>query len=124
MAKGELPEDIREKIENWIASGETGQSLTEYVYHLRDEEVNNLRIHNSMLNDENDGFRKLVDEQQQTINELLQGLEKIVSPVKFMQIDAEKEGYHLNGMMAIQLSKDPNYLQEIAKNLLSKYKGE
>lgn len=78
------------------------------------------------LKEERDHLKYVKDykaeQQQQTIAELLEGLEKIVSPVKFMQIDAEKEGYHLDGMMAIQLSKDPSYLQEIAKQLLNKHK--
>jgi hypothetical protein len=81
MKQGELPEDIQGEIENFIRNYSLGIStltqILESSYHLRDEEVNNLRIHNSMLNDENDGFRKLVDEQQQTINELQDQVEKI-----------------------------------------------
>jgi hypothetical protein len=56
-------------------------------------------------------------EKQKEIDRLKEGLKEIVSPILFMQ-DRLQEGEKLNGMMAIQLSEDPNYLKEIAKKVL------
>lgn len=43
-----------------------------------------------------------------------EALEKIAHTVDYLQKEAEREGFRLNGQMAIQLSNDPNYLKKIA----------
>lgn len=52
---------------------------------------------------------------------LVEALEEIVNPLKYMQDDL-KEGEVLNGIMAIQLSDSAAYLKEIARKALSNYK--
>lgn len=47
----------------------------------------------------------------------IKALQEIVEPIKFLQ-DRLKEGEQLNGAMAVTLSKDANYLKEIAKKAL------
>lgn len=49
-----------------------------------------------------------------------EALEEIVNPIWFMQDRAEKEGNKIDGMYAITLDKDPNYLKGIAKKALDK----
>lgn len=48
-------------------------------------------------------------------------LEKIADPIKYMQKQASKDGYTLNGEMAIRLANDPNYLQGIASEFLKQH---
>ena len=48
----------------------------------------------------------------------ISALQKIVNPIKYLQEEAEKEGARLDGYMAIQLTKDANFYQEIARNAL------
>jgi hypothetical protein len=58
-------------------------------------------------------------QKQSTDVEILKlALDKIAYPIEHLQADAEKEGYHINGQMAIQLANDANYLQGIAKKAL------
>ena len=45
-------------------------------------------------------------------------LDRIAYPIKHAQIEAEKIGAQLNGMMAIAVSNDPAHLQGIAQNVL------
>jgi hypothetical protein len=46
-------------------------------------------------------------------------LDEIANPIKHMQIRAEADGAQLNGMMAIQIAKDPEYLKQIAARVLN-----
>jgi hypothetical protein len=48
------------------------------------------------------------------VERLRMALDKIANPLKYMQMEARAKGAELNGVYAIMLSKDPNYLQEIA----------
>ena len=48
-------------------------------------------------------------------------LKEIVDPIKVMK-ESLKEGETLNGMMAIQISNDSNYLKNIAITTLKKLK--
>jgi len=41
-------------------------------------------------------------------------LKKIANPIQYLQEEAEKEGAKLDGYMAVQLTKDANFYQEIA----------
>lgn len=52
------------------------------------------------------------------IEELEAALQKIQNPVRFLQDQCAKEGKSLDGVMALALSKDPVYLQEIARHAL------
>lgn len=45
-------------------------------------------------------------------------LERIADPVRFLQEEAEREGMVLDGTMAYQLTNDPRYLRNIAKEAL------
>lgn len=48
-------------------------------------------------------------------------LKEIINPVHYMQERLQK-GESLNGLMAIQLAKDPEYLRNIAKKALEEIK--
>lgn len=48
----------------------------------------------------------------------IEALNRIARPVKYLQDKAEKEGNVLDGAMAVQLSKDTNFIQEIAVKAL------
>lgn len=48
----------------------------------------------------------------------IEALNRIKSPISFMQKEL-KEGEHLNGVYAVQLARDANYLQSIAKKALT-----
>lgn len=48
----------------------------------------------------------------------ISALQKIANPIKYLQDEAEKEGARLDGYMAIQLTKDANFYQEIARKAL------
>ena len=45
-------------------------------------------------------------------------LEKIAEPIAGMENEAERRGCKLDGRMAVELSKDPTYYQQIAKAAL------
>lgn len=55
---------------------------------------------------------------QNTIDRLTEALDEIANPFKYMQLRAEKEGASINGMMAMQIEKDPEYLKSIARKAL------
>ena len=57
------------------------------------------------------------------VGELIVALEEIIHPVRFMQARLE-EGEQLNGMVAVQLTKDPEYLKDIAKAALANYRKQ
>lgn len=54
------------------------------------------------------------------VERLRMALDKLANPLKYMQMEARAKGAELNGVYAIMLSKDPNYLQEIALAELDK----
>jgi len=54
---------------------------------------------------------------QARVEELEKALGKIAYPIKTLEAEL-KEGEQLNGVAAIQLSNDANYLKQIAKNAL------
>ena len=64
-------------------------------------------------------IQKLFDSQTKIYKEALKEIE---SPISFMQ-DRLQEGEKLNGIMAIELSKDHNYLKGIARKVLSSENG-
>lgn len=45
-------------------------------------------------------------------------LRNILSPIKYLQDEAEKDGARLDGYMAIQLTQNASFYQEIARNAL------
>lgn len=53
------------------------------------------------------------------LNIAVQALEYIVDPISSMKKEL-KEGEKLSGLYAYQLSNDPNYLKNIAKEALKK----
>lgn len=119
----DIPKEIMDKIEEIAGSAYTPQDR-EYVinyvikgYHLRDSVV---EIMNRMINKQQDQLQQ----KDQRIKELEEALDKIANPIKYMRIEAEKQGGKLDGYMAIQLSKDANYLQSIAKEFLYKIISE
>ena len=57
--------------------------------------------------------------QEELIEKYKDALEKIANPIGWMQNDAEKRGLRLDGMWAIKLAEDHNYLREIASKALS-----
>ena len=48
----------------------------------------------------------------------ISALQKIANPIKYLQDEAGKEGARLDGYMVIQLTKDANFYQEIARKAL------
>lgn len=48
-----------------------------------------------------------------------EALKEIVNPIQFMR-DRLRADERLNGMMAIQISNNPNYLKEIARKALAR----
>lgn len=66
------------------------------------------------------GFIKSEQVPTSDVAALVEALEEIINPVRFMQERLE-EGEQLNGMAAIQLAKDPEYLKDIAKAALTNY---
>lgn len=59
------------------------------------------------------------DVKNKTIIIAIDALAKIANPIKWLQIDAENQGAKLNGSVAVQLSKDPEYLRSIAETALN-----
>ena len=56
--------------------------------------------------------------QEQIIAKQQEALNKIANPVGWMQNDAEKRGLRLDGMWAIKIAENPNWLREIAETAL------
>ena len=54
------------------------------------------------------------------VERLRMALDKIANTLKYMQMETRAKGAELNGVYAIMLSKDPNYLQKIALAELDK----
>jgi len=52
----------------------------------------------------------------------VEALEKIANPLKHLQYEAMQKGEQLNGVMAIQLSNDANWLKSIATTALNNLK--
>lgn len=50
-----------------------------------------------------------------------QALRDIVNPIEAMKRDIE-DGYELNGLLAYELSNDPNYLKDVASKALREIK--
>lgn len=57
------------------------------------------------------------------VSALVEALEEIIHPVRFMQERLE-EGERLNGMAAVQLAEDASYLREIAIAALATYHNQ
>lgn len=55
------------------------------------------------------------------LSKMIFSLKKIANPIEFMKNEL-KEGERLNGQYAFQLSIDPNYLKQIAKDALNELK--
>jgi len=58
------------------------------------------------------------------VNVLLDALEIISKPIVYFQNKAKEEGCQLDGVAAIQLSKDGNWLSGIATQALADYKKD
>jgi len=59
------------------------------------------------------------DLNEKLIEKQKEALKKISNPVGWMQNDAEKRGLRFDGMWAIKIAENPNWLREIATNCLS-----
>jgi hypothetical protein len=57
------------------------------------------------------------------VAKLVEALEEIIHPVRFMQERLE-EGEQLNGMVAVQLAEDAEYLRDIAIAALTTYRDQ
>ena len=56
----------------------------------------------------------LMDRYEKAINALV----NIADPIKYLAIEAEKDGFNFDGHAAIQLIKEPSFYQEIARTYL------
>lgn len=67
----------------------------------------------------------LPSEQQSVpnITVLVEALEEIIYPIRYMQKRLE-EGMQLNGLAAVQLAEDAEYLRDIAKRALATYREQ
>jgi hypothetical protein len=54
---------------------------------------------------------KLIEKQREALS-------KIAFPLKYLKDKADKEGATLNGMMALQICQDANWLKQIAEDCL------
>ena len=48
----------------------------------------------------------------------LSALKAIANPVKHLAEDAERDGFEIDGQIAVQLSNDANFLKQIAQQTL------
>jgi hypothetical protein len=53
------------------------------------------------------------------IERLCEALNRVASPLEYLQKDAERDGVKLNGAMAVRLSEDHTHLKAIAKSALN-----
>lgn len=67
------------------------------------------------------GYIAALTSEREKTKQLIDALEKIANPIKYIRQEAEKEGGALNGVMAIQISNDANYLKGIAQAALTNY---
>lgn len=51
---------------------------------------------------------------------LREAIENIANPIEYLRKEAEKEGGKLDGMYAVYMAKDGNWLQEMARKALVK----
>ena len=59
---------------------------------------------------------RLVGKKQ--MKKLIKALQDIANPLARLTKEAERDGDHLHGMMAVRIANDPNYLKKIAKDAL------
>lgn len=57
--------------------------------------------------------------QDARVREMEEALEAIIHPIRHLQKEAEREGHKLDGMMAVVLAKDTEFLKSIARQALS-----
>lgn len=89
-----------------------------------DERIAELESHNLGLANESCALQERVAALESRLKTAVGGLTAITNPVKHMR-DELSEGEQLNGRMALQISKDPEYLKDIAaKTLMKIYGGE
>lgn len=99
-----LAEEVRKLREDLAESGD-GDSWREACIRVAKELEERVAL-NKNLQEQVDNYKK--------------ALEKIKEPIKFFRAEAEATGCKLDGMMAIQLSDNANYLKEIAEKALEK----
>lgn len=61
-----------------------------------------------------------IQDRDKRLGEMAEALDRIANPLKWMQKDL-KEGYALNGQMAVELSNNPAHLKNIAEIALKFY---
>jgi uncharacterized protein (UPF0335 family) len=59
-----------------------------------------------------------------TISRLEAALQRIANPIAWIQDEAKRTGYEVNGYMAVRLADDPNYLRGIAREALKEGNGD
>lgn len=52
--------------------------------------------------------------------DMLEALSEIAFPIMAIQLRAERDGMQVNGVMAVQIASDANYLRDIARKALEK----
>ena len=58
------------------------------------------------------------DHQQARIDALTAALKSIANPIAYLQQEAEREGYRINGGAAVSLASDAEFLKGLAKTAL------
>ena len=71
------------------------------------------------IDDVEDCMEEYASHLKKRIEELEAALQKIQNPIWFFQEECKRGGMILDGAMAVALSKDPVYLQEIARKALN-----
>jgi hypothetical protein len=59
-----------------------------------------------------------MDKRDKLIKKLEEALNKIAFPLKYLQNKAKEEGTIINGMMALSICQDANWLKQIAEDCL------
>jgi hypothetical protein len=69
----------------------------------------------------NDALKAMREFSELKNKRLIDALDEINNPIKYMQIRAEQQGASLNGVMAVSIANDPNHLKSIAERALKTY---
>jgi hypothetical protein len=125
--KGVPTEDVVKRLGEIVAAIENGAEVElkeTATLRLASKRIAELESHNLGLANESVALQEKVAALEAHLKTAVVGLTAITNLVKHMR-DALSEGEQLNARMAFRLSKDPEYLKDLAAKALMKiYGGE
>lgn len=65
-----------------------------------------------------EAYKAGVKAERERHTKVFESLKAIAYPVKYLAEEARKDGYEIDGQIAIQLSNDANYIKQIAQRTL------